>query len=242
MKTWCSLTSGRSRFTHSSFGRPSSPRTGLPCSSRAVRRSRKSTYMMGVPFSPLRTCPPASSDLAVTAPAWVGVAAVERVQREVQGVAAAVVPAALEVVRKDALARLPGLPARPGRKVLQNKHLTLSLGTRSPRCIPRSESASSELQSASADELGPSPHSPASVAEDPHTPPSWPSASLRAAVRRRHTDLFVEPVPRARRDGRPSTPEILPRTLRSAAFCSTRPFCRRSPGRDPRRSRERCRR
>ena len=73
---------------------------------------------MGVPFSPLRTCPPASSDLAVTAPAWVGVAAVERVQREVQGVAAAVVPAALEVVRKDALARLPGLPTRICRNLL----------------------------------------------------------------------------------------------------------------------------
>ena len=69
---------------------------------------------MGVPFSPLRTCPPASSDLAVTAPAWVGVAAVERVQREVQGVAAAVVPAALEIVRQDALARLPGLQPRHG--------------------------------------------------------------------------------------------------------------------------------
>ena len=73
---------------------------------------------MGVPFSPLRTCPPASSDLAVTAPAWVGVAAVERVQREVQGVAAAVVPAALEIVRQDALARLPGLPTRKAPKPL----------------------------------------------------------------------------------------------------------------------------
>ena len=49
-------------------------------------------------------------DLAVAAPARVGVPALERVHGEVHGVAAAVAAPTAEVVRQDALARLPRLP------------------------------------------------------------------------------------------------------------------------------------
>ena len=62
-------------------------------------------------------------DLAVAAPARVGVAAVEGVHGEVHGVAAAVVAPAAEVVRQDALAGLPWFPTRSACNLLQKRCL-----------------------------------------------------------------------------------------------------------------------
>ena len=73
------------------------------------------------PESPVSVIRPAESarratpragllNLAVAAPARIGVAAVERVHGEAHGVAAAVVAPALEVVGQTPLTRLPGLP------------------------------------------------------------------------------------------------------------------------------------
>ena len=63
----------------------------------------------GRPLLALADVPAGLLDLAVAAPGRVGVAAFEPVQGQVQRVAAAVVAPAGEVVREDALARLPRL-------------------------------------------------------------------------------------------------------------------------------------
>lgn len=96
---------------HSTFGRPAASSTGLPWSSQALRYCRKQTHMMGVPFSPSRTCPQ-TPEPVVGAPAPVTVAEIQRVHGEVHGVAAAVVAPAGEVVRQDSLA-VPRTPRWP---------------------------------------------------------------------------------------------------------------------------------
>ena len=60
LKTCWTLTSGQSRWTHSSFFRPFSSSTGLPASSRAVRCCRHSTYRIAALNSRIRPVSPTS--------------------------------------------------------------------------------------------------------------------------------------------------------------------------------------